>query len=130
MGEFTDDIKLDANGEPIGYYGCAVGEDGLPSEDKRQEYFRHQRDTVGFDATETWSLFQSTLMFMIPRLKYFSDNLGSYPPGLTSEQWKTKLEEFTVDCEILGEGKRFEEENKARVRWADFMNNYFFHLLD
>lgn len=49
-----------------GYYGF-----GMKKDDDRYSKWKKQRTTMGFDDTETWSLYTTIIRFTLPRLKYF-----------------------------------------------------------
>lgn len=66
----------------------------LPDDDKRQVLFKEQRETRGFDDTETWSLSSSMARFIIPRLERFKELHCCHPGTLTMEKWDKILQEM------------------------------------
>lgn len=57
---YLDDINL------LTYQGSALGMDSL---DKRQEQWRNERDTYGFDHTYLWNMNFYIIKYIIPKLK-------------------------------------------------------------
>ena len=42
-------------------------------DDERQEHWKKEREELGFDETEVWSLDISVIKFILPRLEYMRD---------------------------------------------------------
>ncbi len=98
-----DDYNSDLN--PLKYYGFAHD---LDEDDERLELFRKQRDTVGFDDSETWNLNYSICMYILPRLKRIKE-IGCVRPALIKEEkWDRYLS-------IMIKG--LEAKTDANLRW-------------
>ena len=48
--------------------------------DRRNKKYKKFKKENGFTPDETWSLYASIAVFVIPRLKYFRENTCCYPP--------------------------------------------------
>lgn len=46
---------------------------------------------------EVWNLDNTIACFILPRLKFFKDNISSYPSSLTFERWK-KILRYMIAC--------------------------------
>lgn len=102
-----------------------------------------QRRTKGFAHEETWSLGYTTAKWILPRLKYFRNNLHSVPPNLekgydtkehsmelnsvdseerfslTLDEWKDKLDKMIYAFEfILTEDDIVEKCYPADFNWG------------
>jgi len=53
----------------------------------RRAKFWLQRQTRGWDDSETWSLDTTIARFVYPRIKRFRELKAGYPMGLTPERW-------------------------------------------
>jgi hypothetical protein len=64
-------------------------------------YWKFKRKT-GFYPLEIWNLNTAIAEFTLPRLKYFRDNLHSYPVGITMEKWHEILDDmiYAFDFEV------------------------------
>lgn len=97
--EIMDDILSDVSGNKY-YSGLAV-EIRDSSSEERQKEWRAQRDTLGFDETETWDLFVSIAQYTLPRLKHFRENIISHPGTMTMDEWKDILQKMIDGFEIV-----------------------------
>ena len=55
------------------------------------EKYRKQRDSQGFDDTETWHLDRTLALFLIPRLERFIQVNNGFPTNETEESYDEKL---------------------------------------
>lgn len=65
-----------------------------------EEEFSKQRIERGFDDSELWSLDYTIARFVYPRLKAFSEDIYTTPPGLSVEEWKEKLDKMARAFEL------------------------------
>ena len=86
----------------------------LPEDDKRQALFKEQRETRGFDDTETWSLCSSMAKFVIPRLERFKTIHICHPGSITMEEWDGILQEMIDGFKEVNK-MDFEEFDEAKV---------------
>jgi hypothetical protein len=89
MHNFNSDIN------PKNYYGLALE----IQEEKRLEEFQKQRLEKGFDETEWYSLNNTILSFVLPRLKEFKISSVSYPCEMTCEEWSVILDKMISEIE-------------------------------
>ena len=55
------------------------------------EKYRKQRDSQGFDDTETWHLDRTLALFLIPRLERFIQVNNGFPTNETEQSYDEKL---------------------------------------
>ena len=70
-------------------------------DDKREEKFKKQREERGFDNSETWSLRDTYVNFMIPRLEVFIELTIGCPMGMTFEEWKQILDQILWSLKFI-----------------------------
>lgn len=103
--------------KPINYYGFAFDncKDGynkkfLKSMEGRKELKRCKKNKKrlkkhlkkhGFDPSETWNLDYTFARFILPRLKYFRNNLHGYPSDLSMKKWEKILDKIILSFEII-----------------------------
>lgn len=97
--------------------------------------FTYQRETRGFDSSELWSLDHTIAKFIAPRLRAFIDEFDgrSHPAGLTSKQWRAKLEKMHKAFELMASDKMWianKKEAKSMEEGLDLFREWFFHLWD
>lgn len=97
--------------------------------------FFYQRRRRGFDNSELWSLDYTIAKFIAPRLRAFIDEFGgrSCPQGLTSKQWRAKLEKMHKAFELMASDKMWtasKKEAKIMEDGLDLFREWFFHLWD
>lgn len=105
-------------------YGC------LADLDDPKDRARHlsQRESTGFDDSETWNLDIAFARFIVPRLKRFKKLNNGYPGTLTSRSWNKIIQKmidgFTamqIHYGILtpdDESKKIAEALKLFSEWA------------
>ena len=97
--------------------------------DKREEKFLKQRLEMGFDESETWSLYTTISNFITPRLKKFKEVNCAYPPELTPEEWDNILDKMIRSFEIANNSDYMTEEQSDEFREGfNLFNEYFFAL--
>jgi len=75
----------------------------------RKLRFFWQRLTRGWDESETWSLDYTVARFIIPRLKFFRDNLHGHPDRtpsgkpLTFEGWQEIIDKMIFSFEHIAD---------------------------
>lgn len=74
--------------------------------DKRQAKWRKQRETRGFDDTETWGLNTVIAQFVLPRLKCFKKLNNGIQPGFTGEDWDAALDDMIYAMEVNADDER------------------------
>ena len=87
------------------YYGCFTT---LKYKDNRLDKLYEQRKTLGYDDSETWSLYYTIANFILPRLKRFKELTISAPCELTEEEWKSCLDQMIYAFEYAA--NRYEQE--------------------
>ena len=69
----------------------SVAEECYKDNPKKLELYKKQREENGFDDTETWHLDTTFALFLLPRLKRFTQVCNSFPHGETPESYREKL---------------------------------------
>lgn len=69
----------------------SVAEECYKDNSKKLELYNKQREENGFDDTETWHLDTTFALFLLPRLKRFTQVCNSFPNGETPESYRQKL---------------------------------------
>jgi hypothetical protein len=69
----------------------SVAEECYKDNPKKLELYNKQREENGFDDTETWHLDTTFALFLLPRLKRFTQVCNSFPNGETPESYRQKL---------------------------------------
>lgn len=87
------------------YYDCFTT---LKYKDNRLDKLYEQRKTLGYDDSETWSLYYTIANFILPRLKRFKELTISVPCELTEEEWKSCLDQMIYAFEYAA--NRYERE--------------------
>lgn len=79
----------------------------IDANDSRQEQWKIQRETRGFDSTELWNLDTTIAKFIAPRLKVFrEDGVHGWPSDMTPDEWEVILDKMVSTFEFLAnEGK-------------------------
>lgn len=112
---------------------------------KRKIKFFWQRLTRGWDDSETWSLDQTILKFIYPRLHRFAELTVCYPDGYkTLEDWKNELFKRSYQLKLLIDYSDTEYEYKSDEyevtkdrmlayykdfdEWMNWFNNNIGHL--
>ncbi len=85
--------------KPKNYYGFAWSK-GMKKKRKKKLQKFYKKNC--FDPSETWNLDHTIAQFILPRLKYFRENLNSYPgaDGWTIEKWEKKLDRMIIAFEM------------------------------
>ena len=85
---------------------------------ERSDKFKKFKSKNGFYPDETWSLYHSIAMFVLPRLKYFHDKTIGIPPCFeTLEEWKQTLDKIIFSFETCFEDDYFEVPKKYLKRY-------------
>ena len=90
----------------------------------------------GFSPAETWSLDYTISSFIIPRLKYFANNLWGYPADLTEEEWDVILGKMILAFETHKATQETDcclaDENEAKIvkDGMDLFVKYYMNLWD
>lgn len=105
------------------------------SDEKRQQKYKEQRMTRGFDDTECWNLDITFCLFIVPRLKVFKELNDGYPARFHSkEEWDKIIDEMIEGFELNANKFNWEtsdsnEENgnmaKAKRAIRLFQENFF-----
>ena len=69
----------------------SVAEEVYARDSETLEKYRKQRDSQGFDDTETWHLDRTLALFLIPRLERFIQVNNGFPTSETEESYDEKL---------------------------------------
>jgi len=102
--------------------------------DRRSWRFWWQRRTKGWDDSETWNLNYEIAKFTLPRLQRFKELLGSYPGGMTFEEWKEIVDKMIVAMEFMvadydGEVQPYNKEKSDEVqKGLKLFGKYFGNL--
>jgi hypothetical protein len=82
----------------------------ISQDDGRQELWKQQRETRGFDDTELWNLDTTIAKFIYPRLiAYKAMGQNSYPGKLESvEQWNKVLDKMIFSFHFLSGDEKFQ----------------------
>ena len=85
--------------------------------DDRHKEWSEQRQTLGFDDTETWSLKTTIAKFILPRLKHFKERHFDHPCDITFEKWNEILDKMIFSFEYYANDKLeiVSEENFEKV---------------
>lgn len=73
---------------------------------KRSIVFWWQRQTRGFDDSETWSMDSSLAKLILPRLKRFQEVRAGYPANMTDEEWEKIIQEMIWGFQWFADGKQ------------------------
>ena len=93
-----------------------------------------QRKTRGWDDREIYSLDITIAQFIIPRLKFYHDNYGGCPSGLTEEKWKEIVGKILHTFELIADEKHlpgsedFEKYDEIMQEGLDLFRQYYFSL--
>ena len=89
---------------------------------------------LGFAVDDTYSLDYSMAKWFTPRLKYFKENLHSYPPNMTPEEWDEILEEMYIGFEMMtrkyDDFLNSEEDFAIMKRSVELFSQHYFDLWD
>ena len=120
--------------KPAKYKFMGFGASALPefAKDKRQERWKKERDTRGFDSSELWSLDFTIAKFILPRLKAFRAKPYGYPGSLTEDKWNEILDKMIESFDIIVNDDGCWDiipEKRVLVKTGfDLFHEYFFHL--
>jgi hypothetical protein len=121
MDDYLDDIGP-------GYCGCAHE---VPVDDDRHQLWRQQRTKRGFDDTELWSLDDTILEFILPRLDEFRKNLIGHPPMLTADEWDGILDRIVTGIkDRLDDDSYYIKPNEYHEETLRLLFKWFGHLWD
>ena len=126
----TQDIRRIELGLPKSYTGYVTS---LSPNDERVQKYLHMYNEEGFDPTETWDFFTSIAKFILPRLKYFSENVNSYPSWTTIDEWKKILNEMVIAFTLILEDELYNKDDLRVVKiqlGLDHFRKYYFDLWD
>jgi hypothetical protein len=93
------------------YLKTKAGKKDIKKQKKRNKINQKHLKTHGWDYTETWNLDNTITMFVLPRLKAFSETLHGYPYSLTEKKWEKILKKMILAFELMAEGDNFGEED-------------------
>jgi len=89
---------------------------------------------LGFNVEDTYSLDQSFAQWITPRLKYFRNNLHSYPCSLTKVEWQGVIDQMIEGFEIAANDDAYmgvSQEGFAKIDVAlDLFKKHFYDLWD
>ena len=83
-----DSSKLSTTSEINNF---SIAEEVYERDPEALEKYRQQRDSQGFDDTETWHLDRTLALFLIPRLERFIQVNNGFPTSETEESYDEKL---------------------------------------
>jgi hypothetical protein len=69
----------------------SIAEEVYKDEPEKLQRYKNQRDERGFDDTETWHLDKTVALFLLPRLKRYTQVNNGFPSGMTEESFNEKL---------------------------------------
>ena len=69
----------------------SVAEEVYERDPETLEKYKQQRESQGFDDTETWHLDRTLALFLIPRLERFIQVNNGFPTSETEESYDEKL---------------------------------------
>ena len=104
---------------------------------KRATRFWWQRQTRGWDDSETWALEHTIAKFIAPRLKSFKELNCGVPGGVfsgtieeQSERWNEVLDQMIFAFEFVADEDRYfgpfdKEENRRVEKGLDLFREYF-----
>jgi hypothetical protein len=100
----------------------------IKKNDKRQDKYKKQRISRGFDDSETWSLDETIASFILPRIKRYKDiNNIAYPAtdGMTFEKWNEILDQIIETFEFIknGSGDKWGKNQQEIKKQMDKVNN-------
>jgi hypothetical protein len=90
------DIKFD---NLNGFYQWNKKNFLLKKSDKRYEENQEFKKNNGFSEDETWNLYISIALFVLPRLKHFKKVNRGHPVVLTEKQWNNYLDKMIFSFE-------------------------------
>ena len=123
-----DKICEDLKQPKSNYFGCFAE---LPHTDERLEDFVKDRETEGFDESETWNLSTTIAKFVLPRLKCFRECHFDHPYGITFDEWNEILDKMIYAMNYAANEHNTTEENIAfsKVKEGlELFGKYFLHL--
>lgn len=95
----------------------------------------HDRIRYGYDESDLWSLDDTIAKFVLPRLKDFRANAGSYPDSLDSaKEWEDILDKMIYSFEYHASDRKYSFDPKDiedRVKAKEGLKlfaEYFGHL--
>lgn len=71
-------------------------------DEESKKLYKIQRETRGFDDTETWNLDLTILKFILPRLQRFRELNKNCPEEMTEEEWFKLLDDaiYAIDMVV------------------------------
>ncbi len=69
----------------------SIAEEVYERDPESLERYRNQRESQGFDDTETWHLDRTLALFLIPRLERFIQVNNGFPTNETEQSYDEKL---------------------------------------
>ena len=97
----------------------------------RKQVFARQRQKRGWDDSETWSLDDTVVHFVLPRLKRFKEVTNGYPGCFKSmKQWEDVLDKMILGFEMAKKGawSLTTEEHQQAQEGIDLFAKHFFSL--
>jgi len=103
---------------------------------KREVKLRRQRESRGWDDSQTWALDETIARHVAPRLKRFKEVTDSYPDHAfpTMEAWRETLDKMIFAMDYLASEDSWLEDkniiqNRERVQeGCELLGRYFLHL--
>lgn len=139
------DIKL--FGGRYGFYQLnKKGICHLEKTDKRNETFKQFKKQNGFTPDETWQLYFSIAVFVLPRLKYFREHTCGFPASFEKiEDWQAIIDKMIFSFQTCFHDdffqvpKQFKDKYKNKKNpWKSYVKEvnegfnlfgkYFLHL--
>lgn len=106
----------------IGYYGFA---DTIDKDDERQDEWREQVNTRGFDDTELWSLDCAFVKFIVPRLRVVREGMNETKDPSGVREIEFLIETFQAEIDSEGARNNFESLKKAMEMFARNIFSYW-----
>ncbi|MBR4315909.1 MAG: hypothetical protein IKP65_02920 [Alphaproteobacteria bacterium] len=105
----------------------------INKKDKRAKKFKNQKEKHGFSDDETWSLYTSTVLFFLPRIKRFKkiiEDLRMHPASLNEQEWIDILNKIVNSFELMFKedinGKNITKEEQEQINEGlDLFGKYF-----
>jgi len=95
-----------------------------------------QRRKRGFDDPEIWELCDHLALYIAPRLETLADNMNSYNPGFSSEEWFALLYKMADAFRLSADNPYYTDKKSAQLTYKyiqdglDLFSSYFQSLWD
>lgn len=91
---------MSGNNEDYGWFVYNKPRFFTNAKDRRNKKYKQFKKENGFTPDETWSLYTSIAIFVLPRLKHFRENTVGYPMQFkTLNEWHEALDKMIFSFE-------------------------------